>query len=563
MSTYPIDDEQLQLPLTMKLVLALILLVPFISGHYVNNEEIKLEDVKVVTPTRGQPWPLPQQYASEDTFFTIDPKNFTFDYTGGCDILVKATQRYMNTIFQDGCQKSVSSHKYAKVTCKKPKNSVGQLTSLYVWIPGSCEKYPYMNMDEQYLIKVNTADYPNKALLYATTVWGALRGLETFSQLVYPLQPGVFAINTTIVLDFPRFSFRGLLLDTSRHFVPVPLLLQNLDAMAQTKMNVFHWHIVDDQSFPYVSKAFPDLSAKGAFNAATHIYSQKDVADVIEYARLRGIRVLAEFDSPGHTQSWGKAQKDLLTPCYKGQSPNGEYGPIDPTVNSSYTFLRTFFKEISTVFPDEYIHLGGDEVSFDCWESNPKILNFMKSHKFGKNFALLEQYYMQNLLNIVKSLNKSYIVWQEVFDNGVKVKPDTVIHVWKDNYQKELSSVTKAGYKTILSSCWYLNYISYGPDWETYYKCEPYNFTGSDGQKNLVIGGEACMWGEFVDGSNVLTRTWPRAAAVAERLWSAQTVNSTANASGRIEELRCNMIKRGLKVEPITGPGFCECDYIV
>ncbi|XP_035223339.1 beta-hexosaminidase subunit alpha-like isoform X2 [Stegodyphus dumicola] len=547
----------------MKQIGIIYLFISFASslGHIPEGIASKLhEDDLQINPTKGQPWPLPQQYAAESTFFTIQPENFHFLHSSKCDIILKAIERYQKLTFIDSCSKMENSHSNLKYS---PINSNGQLYNLTIKIAGSCEKYPYMNMDEQYLLKINSPDAVNQALLFSTTVWGALRGLETFSQLVYQLQPGLFAVNTTMVLDFPRFSFRGLLLDTSRHFIPVPILLKNLDAMAQTKLNVFHWHIVDDPSFPYVSKKFPSLSQKGAFNPETHIYSQADVATVIEYARLRGIRVLAEFDTPGHTLSWGKGQPDLLTTCYSGQSPNGRYGPLNPINDDTYTFLESFFNEIDNVFPDSYVHLGGDEVSFDCWATNPFIQTFMKNRGFGDNYALLEQYYMQKLLDIVKSLNKSYIVWQEVFDNGVKVKPDTVIHVWKDNYKSELANVTAAGFNTILSSCWYLNYINYGNDWTNYYACDPYDFIGNQRQKSLIIGGEACMWGEYVDGSNVISRTWPRAAAVAERLWSNQSVKSAVNAIPRLEELRCNMIKRGLKVEPVNGPGYCACDYLM
>lgn len=536
----------------MNSALLCIILFTLASARYLDKNE--------VVPTVAQPWPKPQQYAAKSSYFTLDPTKFYFYDTSKCDIITNAIDRYMKIIFQDCQAKSF----YDKLKPQKyyPTNSSGELPYLTLRIAGSCEKYPYENMDEQYMLEINTPDYKGAGLLYSTTVWGALRGLETFSQLIYQIQPGVYAINTSIVLDFPRFSYRGLLLDTSRHFVPVPHLLENLDAMAQTKMNVFHWHIVDDQSFPYVSKTFPQLSEKGSFNPKTHVYTQEDVANVIEYARLRGIRVLAEFDTPGHTLSWGNGQPNLLTPCYSKSSPNGKFGPIDPTNNEAYSFLKSFFTEISTVFPENFIHLGGDEVSFDCWESNPNITAFMKKHNIT-SYSKLEEFYMQNLLNIIHTLKKSYIVWQEVFDNGVQVAHDTVIHVWKDNYQSELANVTAAGYNTILSSCWYLNYISYGTDWQKYYQCDPQQFNGTDAQKSRVIGGEACMWGEYVDGSNVISRTWPRAAAVAERLWSNQSVKNPNTAVPRLEELRCKMMRRGLKVEPVNGPGFCECDYLL
>ena len=126
--------------------------------------------------------------------------------------------------------------------------------------------------------------------------------------------------------------------------------------MVYNKMNVFHWHIVDDQSFPYESTTFPLLHENGAYDAETHVYSQRDIADVIEYARLRGIRVVPEFDSPGHTLSWGKGQEELLSVCYDDEGrPLQEQGPIDPSKESTFTFLTDFMKEVKDVFPDKFI----------------------------------------------------------------------------------------------------------------------------------------------------------------------------------------------------------------
>ncbi|KAL1444345.1 hypothetical protein MTO96_029907, partial [Rhipicephalus appendiculatus] len=174
---------------------------------------------------------------------------------------------------------------------------------------------------------------------------------------------------------------------------------------------------------------------------------------------------MAEFDTPGHTRSWGEAFPEILTTCYKGMEPFA-LGPIDPSTNATYAFLKELFAEVADVFPEQYIHLGGDEVSFNCWKSNPNITDFMEQIGIPGDYNKLEEFYIQRLLKIVQKLRKSYMVWQEVFDNGVEIAPDTVVHVWKEPHEAELSSVTRAGYNALLSSCWYLDYISYTQDWK-------------------------------------------------------------------------------------------------
>nr|WNL54693.1 beta-hexosaminidase 3 [Tetranychus cinnabarinus] len=516
-------------------------------------------------------WPQPQILNQGATFYTLDPSSFKLILAKervGCEILEKAIERYSKLLFLSDCSR-LSNDCDGKRLPTEPVEDItndpnygGQLFNLSI-DTNSCEKFITSESFEIYTLRVRTADYPEDAALFAP-FWGILRGLETFSQLITRYK-GNWIINSTFIVDYPRFTFRGVLLDTSRHYIPVHLLLQNLDAMAYNKMNVFHWHIVDDQSFPFVSSTFPKLSAAGAFRP-THIYTSEDVSTVLEYARVRGIRVIAEFDTPGHTLAWGKGIPGLLTQCYEAGKPvKGSYGPIDPSQNSTYTFLKSLFAEIAKTFPDDFVHLGGDEVDFSCWQSNPNINSFMESQGITGDYAALESFYLQKLVSIMDTLKKNYIVWQEVFDNGVKLRSDAVVHVWKSgDYQSELSKVVAGGYRTILSSPWYLNYISYGSDWQTYYKVEPLHFNvTSHGEYDLVIGGEACMWGEWVDGNNVISRTWVRASAVAERLWSAKDVTSITSAIPRLDDQRCRMLKRGIRVEPVQGPGSCECDICV
>lgn len=522
------------------------------------------DQLNIVAKSVGRPVPMPQVYATMDTQHVIDAKAFSFQYAKGsvvCNLLSNAFNRYYKIIFKpleyemfEGRHSLVKPiRRGGKATNKSTGASV--LKRVVVNIHEPCEDYPSLESDESYTLEV-AGDF---ASIGSRTLWGSLRALETFSQLVIEDQDGTYLVNDTYIQDFPRFNHRGFLLDSSRHFLDPNIIKVHLEAMAANKMNVFHWHIVDDQSFPYQSYTFPEMSDLGAYDPYNHVYTSSDVSDIIEFARQRGIRVIPEFDSPGHTMSWGKAIK-ILTECYTDGKPNGEVGPIDPSNNGSYTFWRSLLKELVSVFPDKYIHLGGDEVDFSCWQSNPQIAKFMETMGFGTDYSKLEQHYMQELLDVVNEVSPKtgYIIWQEVIDNNVKVKPDTVVEVWKDSWPQEMAMVTKLGYRALLSSCWYLNYISYGADWVNFYKCEPFNFTGTDQQKELVIGGEACMWGEYVDGTNVITRTWPRSSAVAERLWSSVNVTDLNDAASRIEEHRCRMIRRGIRAEPFQGSGWCD-----
>uniref|UniRef100_A0A672H9I6 Beta-hexosaminidase n=1 Tax=Salarias fasciatus TaxID=181472 RepID=A0A672H9I6_SALFA len=475
------------------------------------------------TSKYGSLWPLPQEVNIAETSFKLSSSTFRIvdskQSSAGpsCNILQNAYRKYFEYMFGVARKQEFG---------KNGRPGLSELTELQVWVTSvdsECDGYPSITSDESYELAV---DQPF-ALLVAPKVWGALRGLETFSQLVYEDEFGAKNINATKIKDFPRFAHRGILLDTSRHYLPVKAILTTLETMAMNKYNVFHWHIVDDPSFPYLSRTFPNLSQKGAYHPYTHVYTPADVKMVIEFARLRGIRVIPEFDTPGHTQSWGKGQANLLTPCYSGSKPSGSFGPVNPILNTTYDFMTQFFKEISSVFPDAYVHLGGDEVDFTCWRSNPDIQKFMEDHGFGHDYSKLESFYIQSTLS---------------FDN------------------EELSKVTASGYTTILSAPWYLDYISYGQDWQKYYKVEPLNFNGTEQQKKLVIGGEACMWGEYVDATNLTPRLWPRASAVAERLWSHQNVTDINDAYSRLSAHRCRLVERGIPAEPLFS-SYCPREY--
>ncbi|XP_041375502.1 beta-hexosaminidase subunit beta-like [Gigantopelta aegis] len=509
--------------------------------------------------TKGVPWPMPAQYSTSPLVFHVDGLNFEFVATGKtCITLEEAFRRYYKIIFGNDNNSGTRWNRHDddgdddEVVVKNISVNVHE-----------CEDvYPTPSSDESYELKLSSTTQS----LTSSSVWGALRGLETFSQIVYRNDVGAYIVNETTISDSPRFGYRGIFIDTSLHYIPVFILLQNLDAMAYNKMNVFHWHITDDTSFPYVSKTFPSLSQQGAYSPYNHVYTQDDIRTVLEYARLRGIRVMMEFDMPGHSLAW-RAIPDLLARCYDGSTPTGQLGPMDPTLETTYTFLREFFKEWTETFPDSYLHLGGDEVDMRCWENNPRIREFMEKMGYHDDYTRLQQYFFNTVLEELSILfpSRKTLVWQDTIDVNVKVPNTTIVEIWKDmdpGYREELAKTTSLGYTTLLSACWYLNYITVNISttihWPDYYLCDPHDFDGTEAQKKLVIGGEACMWTEFVDGTNVIPRLWPRAAAAAERLWSPQSIRDIEEAAPRIEEHRCRMLRRGIQAEPINGPGFCE-----
>ncbi|XP_078670317.1 beta-hexosaminidase subunit beta-like [Branchiostoma floridae x Branchiostoma belcheri] len=532
------------------------------------------DDARRDKVAKGTVWPQPRSIQTTTQSLSLNPDSFSFSTSDDAssnadckDVLDPAIERYRDLLFWIPAAERVSV------------SGDRVLGGLRVTISGgTCSTYPTLDSDESYTLEVPAS---GDATLRAQTAWGALRGLETFSQLVYEVD-GKHKLNVTTISDEPRFRHRGVMLDTARHFLNVPYIKQNLDAIAYNKMNVFHWHIVDDQSFPFQSETYPDLSGKGAYTQ-DNVYTKQDVLDVIEYARMRGIRVIPEFDSPGHMQSWGQGYPELLTSCSPTNVQADIYhlGPANVARNSTYDFMQNLFTEIRDIFADDYLHLGGDEVHFQCWMSNAEIQEFMRQQGFPnttQGFAQLEGYYIKRLLDIVEGLSQAPkrsrgIVWQEIFDNNIlsgdfTVDLDTIIHVWQWNnsnfqgipYWDELPLVTDRGYQAILSSCWYLNFISYGRDWPEYYACDPHNFTGSPEQKQKVIGGEAPLWAEWVDATNHVARMWPRASAVAERLWSPQSVNDSAAASPRMEEHRCRMVRRGIRAQP-QGPSYCKYEW--
>ncbi|CAF0835951.1 unnamed protein product [Didymodactylos carnosus] len=297
-------------------------------------------------------WPHPQQIQVVGTgLLYLNSRQLTIiSNLDNCIIIKSAKERYANIFFPP------------KLNIANPPSNVNILESLTLIVKSKvCEEHLKLTSDESYKLSIKD----KKADIEASNVWGILRGIETFSQLLFINDENQVIVNDTVIIDdSPRFRHRGIMLDTARHYLPVPILKKNLDAMSYNKLNVFHWHLVDDQSFPYESKAFPELSKKGAYSQ-DHIYTQQDIKEIIEFARLRGIRVIPEIDTPGHTFSWFKSHPELITDCWKDGKPNqaiyavhGEREIFDVTKPVVYDIMKTLLNEMHQVFPDGYMHLG-------------------------------------------------------------------------------------------------------------------------------------------------------------------------------------------------------------
>ncbi|UJR22803.1 hypothetical protein I4U23_025834 [Adineta vaga] len=531
--------------------------------------------IEVKYPLRGKPsspnaiWPHPQKIEVTDDLLYIRPNNLQINSNlDTCDIISKAIERYKPLFFPP----ALDMHQPPSDT----KNILQSLT-LNVKNNSQCEKYIELTSNEAYNLTIQQ----QTALVEAESVWGLLHGLETFSQLIYINEQNYVVINSSVnITDSPRFRHRGVMLDSARHFIPVSIIKKNLDTMSYNKLNVFHWHLVDDQSFSFESKTFPNLSRVGAFSP-DHVYTPADVADVIEHARLRGIRVIPEIDTPGHTFSWSKSMPELITVCWTHGKPyqaiysiQGQMEIFNPSEPRVYSTMDALLREVKERFPSNYIHLGMDEVYDKCWLSNPNIRQWMVDNNILSTKSL-HKYYADRILDITRNISVKPIVWQDVWDEKVELPPDTIIQVWKDSsdniefdsWASYLNRAANEGYNVILSSPWYLNYINYGKyntdasvmnlEFFKYYEVEPLRqFSGSKEAKERILGGEACLWGEFVDGTNLLSRFWPKASAVAERLWSSASVNNSEDAQFRLDVHRCRLLRRGIPAQPILN-GHC------
>jgi hexosaminidase len=393
-----------------------------------------------------------------------------------------------------------------------------------VEVRGAGEAIQSPDEDESYSLTITSSG----AKLQAATVVGATRGLQTFLQLLQT-EPTSYYFPTVQIEDAPRFRWRGLMIDCGRHFEPVVVIKRTLDGMAAVKLNVFHWHLTEDQGFRIESKLFPKLTGMGSDGL---FYTQVEAREIVAYARERGIRVVPEFDIPGHSKSWFVGYPELASapgPYTLRREFGIEDAAMDPTRESTYMFLDGFVGEMAQIFPDSYMHIGGDESDGVQWKANPKIQEFMRAHNL-RDAAALQAYFNQRLAKILEKHEKRMVGWDEIL-NPILPK-NAAIQSWRG--AKSLSDAAKLGYQGILSQPYYLDGMKSAKE---YYLSDPLPSSSdlTPEQRKLILGGEICMWGEQLNERSIDSRIWPRSAAIAERFWSPESVNNVDDMYRRLE----------------------------
>lgn len=395
---------------------------------------------------------------------------------------------------------------------------------------------PVLGEDESYTLAIT----PAQAVLRAPTVHGVLHGLETTLQLLQGDAGGWF-LPAMRIEDRPRFPWRGLMLDVCRHWQPMEVVKRTLDGMALAKLNVLHLHLTEDQGFRIESKTFPRLHEMGSDGL---YFTQEQMREIIAYAAERCIRVVPEFDIPGHATSWlvGHPEIGSAPGPYVIERKWGIFDPVlDPTNPRTYEILDGFLTEMAALFPDPYLHIGGDENNGVHWNANAKIQQYIKDHGL-KDLHGLHTHFNNRVHAILARNGKRLVGWDEILHPDLAA--GSVVHSWRG--PDGIAAATALGFATILSNGYYID-LSH-PTVDHYLNDPiPPGSTLTEAQQKLVLGGEATMWAEWVTPETIDSRLWPRTAAIAERLWSRQDVRDVDDMYRRLGYVSRRLEEAGMR----------------
>ena len=467
--------------------------------------------------------PVPASVSWRDGRLPID-KNLSFRMTGQTD---ERTRQYVSRVLRRLEGRTLFEFARGQSSAAAP--------TLLIETKSTGNPIPKLGDDESYTLDIA----PSGIKLNAPNSVGAMRGLETLLQLLEGDANG-FYFPAVSISDKPRFAWRGLMVDSARHFQPVEVIKRTLDGMASVKLNVLHWHLTEDQGFRVETKKFPELHLQGSDGL---FYTQAEIRDVIRYAADRGIRVMPEFDMPGHATAWLVSHPEIASGPgpYTIERRPGIFDPtLDPTNEKTYKLLEPFFAEMAALFPDAYMHIGGDENEGKQWDANADIQAFMKKNGIKNNHEL-QTYFNKRILKFLQKNGKIMMGWDEIFQPDLP--KDVVIQSWRG--QKALADAARQGFQGVLSNGYYID-LSFPASQHYVVDPLPADTTLSADEQKRVLGGEATMWAEWVSPETIDSRIWPRTAAIAERLWSPRDVNDIDDMYRRLEVVSIQLEELGL-----------------
>jgi hexosaminidase len=430
---------------------------------------------------------------------------------------------------------------------------VGRVGAAQLRIDCRDEDKSYLTIDAREHYSMVVRD--DAVVLTADGPAGVLRGLATLRQSITNT-PGGFAIPAMVIDDAPRFVWRGMMIDAARHFYSLSTLKRQIDMMELVKLNVLHLHLSDNEGFRLESRLYPKLHE----GSSPEFYSQAEIRELVSYAADRGVRIVPEFDVPGHSLGMLKAYPAYASGEVEGRDYFSAMGSaLNPAKPETFTFLDRLFGEMATLFPDQYFHIGGDEISGADWKANPQIQDFMRANGL-KTLGEIESFFFDRVRKGVVARGKIVIGWEEVARAAIPL--DVLVQTWRSS--SAIARVTAKGNRVIATCGYYLDKL-----WpaEEHYRIDPQDPTAcgltrgqfADGkakglpeailaedqvvdpslqlsptQQALVLGGEAALWSELVTEEMLDGRLWPGAAAIAERLWSPASVRDTADMYRRL-----------------------------
>ncbi|KAF8262392.1 glycoside hydrolase family 20 protein [Lactarius quietus] len=517
-------------------------------------------------------WPQPRNIQTGSAALRLDP-SFTINIAipNAPQDLLAAAESTRDLLFKDQLGRLVLGRGEGDLPTVKAANSLCRLQLTLSGTPQPIAKeatLPLGSRDEAYSLVV-PAD-GSQAVLSANSTLGLFRGLTTFGQLWYTASGTIYTLGVPLAIqDSPAYPYRGLLLDTARNYFPVSDIKRTLDACSWVHINTFHWHVVDSQSFPLVVPGFANLAENGAYSASS-VYTPEDVADIISYAGQRGIDVLVEIDTPGHTSAISKTHPEYIacaekTPwaTYANEPPAGQLRLASP---AAINFTVDLLSAVAEMFPSTLFSTGGDEINARCYTDDAET----QQELGGRTLNQALDAFTQATHGAIRSLGKTPVVWEEmVLSFNLTLSNDTIAMVWISS--ADAAAVAAKGFRFVhaASNSFYLDcgaggWVGNNPlgnswcepfkTWQNAYTFDPLaNLTAA--QAPLVLGGQQLLWTEQSGPQNIDPIMWPRAAASAEVFWTGPGGNVSA-ALPRLHELGYRLRNRGVHAISLQ-PEWC------